>query len=179
MWRWCVPLAAPAEDEHTTDVWLTTLVVLQTEKIEGMAGGRGKKGGVTHAISSLPRASSKRENKHQDAYTGSKLILSSPTHLISLPESEALCRIRALSSLSALLSTPDIEEEVDQEASLRGGRSLSEPKEAVRLCLLRPSRLRDLDDGVDGFTRWASYACFFGGGEANTATHVQVLVTTC
>lgn len=80
------------------------------------------------------------------------------THLVSLPGSETHCRIRALSSLSALLSTPEWEEDVDQEASLRGGRSLSEPMEAFRWCLLRPRRLLDLDDGVAGFTRWASYA---------------------
>lgn len=111
------------------------------------------------ALGDKPRA------KKQETTTPrfSKLFVrSSTTHLISLPASIALCRIRALSSLSALLSTPDREEEVDQEASLRGGRSLSEPMEALRLCLLRPSRLRDLDEGVDGLTRWASYACLSG-----------------
>lgn len=93
-------------------------------------------------------------------------------HLPSLA-SEAHCRIRALSSLSAL-STPESEDPVDQEASLRGGRSLSDPMEGFRLCLLRPRRLLDLEEGVGGFTKCASNAC---GGWAQFELCTELLTT--
>ena len=96
--------------------------------------------------------------------------MASASHLVPLPASAANCRSRALSSLSALLSTPDAEEDVDQEASLRGGRSLSEPMEAFRRCFLRPRRLREREDGVAGFTRCASYAFVRREGERGERT---------
>ena len=145
----------------------------KTERLEGVQGGRLV--GGTY----LPRGHSSQVGKEPPAsHNHEQAHCPTPTYLISLPASDAHCRIRALSSLSALLSTPEREEEVDQEASLRGGRSLSEPMEAVRLCLLRPSRLRDLDEGVDGLTRWASYAfCVEGGNNSNARVRTMDIVT--
>ena len=86
-------------------------------------------------------------------------------HLPSLP-SDAKCRIRAGSSLSTT-SVMDREDEAEVEASLRGGRSLSDPIDGWRKCFFRPKRLLDFDDGVGGLDKCASYACFYSHQKKN------------
>ncbi len=156
MWRWCWCGCPPPEEwQDTTEVWLAVL-----QKRE--ATWRRERNGTAFNAQNFARQycegiGTTRQTR-PESKQASKQASNHTPYLVSLPASDAHCRSRALSSLSALLSTPEADEDVDQEASLRGGRSLSDPMEAFRWCFLRPRRLLDREDGVAGLTRCASYA---------------------